>query len=213
MGRPTGHARVGDCCRAMSWARYRQSHVAADDSAFARLSASSGSDRSRQTAVPKLGFIDQGLLTQHQCRKMPAGHTAPLPKGASLRPALPQDLATLVELDLAASGLSRQPLLAAMLASAEQALVLEQQGIAVGFAFRRRFGHGNMIGPVVAPGLTGPLPWLTPYACLVRASLCGWILPWPAASALGWPRAVYPASIRRPLWCAACPIDRIATLH
>ncbi|MDU3935075.1 MAG: GNAT family N-acetyltransferase [Serratia liquefaciens] len=71
----------------------------------------------------KLGFIDQGLLAQHQCREMPAGHTAPLPKGASLRPALPQDLATLVELDLAASGLSRQPLLAAMLASAEQALV------------------------------------------------------------------------------------------
>ena len=105
----------------------------------------------------KLGFIDQGLLAQHQCREMPAGHTAPLPKGASLRPALPQDLATLVELDLAASGLSRQPLLAAMLASAEQALVLEQQGIAVGFAFRRRFGHGNMIGPVVAPELTGAI--------------------------------------------------------
>lgn len=105
----------------------------------------------------KLGFIDQGLLAQHQCREMPAGHIAPLPKGARLRPALPQDLATLVELDLAASGLSRQPLLAAMLASAEQALVLEQQGIAVGFAFRRRFGHGNMIGPVVAPELTGAI--------------------------------------------------------
>lgn len=105
----------------------------------------------------KLGFIDQGLLAQHQCREMPAGHTAPLPKGASLRPAFPQDLATLVELDLAASGLSRQPLLAAMLASAEQALVLEHQGIAVGFAFRRRFGHGNMIGPVVAPELTGAI--------------------------------------------------------
>lgn len=105
----------------------------------------------------QLGFIEQGLLAQHQCREMPARRSAPLPPGASLRPAFPQDLATLVALDFAASGLSRQPLLAAILANAEQALVLEQQGIIVGFAFRRRFGHGYMIGPVVAPELTGAI--------------------------------------------------------
>ncbi|PVD44323.1 N-acetyltransferase [Serratia liquefaciens] len=139
----------------------------------------------------KLGFIDQGLLAQHQCREMPAGHTAPLPKGTRLRPALPQDLATLVELDLAASGLSRQPLLAAMLASAEQALVLEQQGIAVGFAFRRRFGHGNMIGPVVAPELTGAIA-MVDALCLpcqgafvrVDTPLASGLSPWLAARGL-----------------------------
>lgn len=105
----------------------------------------------------QLGFIEQGLLAQHQCREMPARRSAPLPPGLTLRTALPQDLATLVALDFAASGLSRQPLLVAILANAEQALVLEQQGIIVGFAFRRRFGHGNMIGPVVAPDLMGAI--------------------------------------------------------
>jgi hypothetical protein len=46
--------------------------------------------------------------------------------------------------------MQRQPLLVELLAGAGQALVLERQGIAVGFALRRRFGYGSMIGPVVA---------------------------------------------------------------
>ncbi|CAI0777937.1 GNAT family N-acetyltransferase [Serratia quinivorans] len=101
----------------------------------------------------QLGFIEQGTLAQHQCRELPMRNAQPLPEGLLLRPALASDIALLSELDFAASGLRRQPLLAEILASAEQALVLERHGMAVGFALRRRFGHGSMIGPVVAPEL------------------------------------------------------------
>jgi len=99
----------------------------------------------------QLGFIEQGRLAQHQCRELPARDAVPLPEDVTLRPASPQDLPTLAELDFAACGMRRQPLLETLLSSAGQALVLERQGIAVGFAVRRRFGHGNMIGPVIAP--------------------------------------------------------------
>ncbi|CAI1625502.1 GNAT family N-acetyltransferase [Serratia proteamaculans] len=98
----------------------------------------------------QLGFVEQGTLAQHQCRELPLRDAAPLPNGLSLRPALPADIGLLSELDLLASGMQRQPLLVELLASAGQALVLERQGIAVGFALRRRFGYGSMIGPVVA---------------------------------------------------------------
>jgi predicted N-acetyltransferase YhbS len=101
----------------------------------------------------QLGFIDRGPLAQHQCRELPMRNAEPLPQGLTLRPALPADITLLTELDFAASGLQRQPLWVALLASAEQALVLERQGIAVGFALRRRFGYGSVIGPVVAPEL------------------------------------------------------------
>lgn len=100
----------------------------------------------------QLGFIEQGRLAQHQCRELPARHAEPLPEGVTLRPASLRDLSTLAELDFAACGMRRQPLLETLL-SAGQALVLDRQGIVVGFAVRRRFGHGNMIGPVVAPDL------------------------------------------------------------
>ncbi|MEX3172036.1 GNAT family N-acetyltransferase [Serratia quinivorans] len=101
----------------------------------------------------QLGFVEQGPLAQHQCRELPLRDAAPLPNGLSLRPALPADIALLSELDLLASGMQRQPLLVELLAGAGQALVLERRGIAVGFALRRRFGYGSMIGPVVAPEL------------------------------------------------------------
>ncbi|WP_454878075.1 GNAT family N-acetyltransferase [Serratia inhibens] len=101
----------------------------------------------------QLGFIEQGRLEQHQCRELPAREAEPSPEGVTLRPASPRDLSTLAELDFAACGMRRQPLLETLLSSAGQALVLERRGIVVGFAMRRRFGHGNMIGPVVAPEL------------------------------------------------------------
>lgn len=101
----------------------------------------------------QLGFVEQGALAQHQCRALPMRNAQPLPEGLRLRPALPADITLLSELDFAASGLQRQPLLAALLATAEQALVLERRGVAVGFASRRHFGYGSMIGPVVAPEL------------------------------------------------------------
>ena len=39
-----------------------------------------------------------------------------------------------------------------MLADTGDAIVVERAGVAAGFGFRRAFGRGNLIGPIVAPG-------------------------------------------------------------
>ncbi|CAI1682371.1 Predicted acetyltransferase [Serratia ficaria] len=101
----------------------------------------------------KLGFAALGPLAQHQCAELPQRAPRPLAAGQSLRPALPRDLAALAALDAAASGMQRRPLFEALLSGNEQALVLERQGEMLGFAIRRRFGYGQLIGPVIAPRL------------------------------------------------------------
>ncbi|HYS87402.1 MAG TPA: GNAT family N-acetyltransferase, partial [Bradyrhizobium sp.] len=52
-------------------------------------------------------------------------------------------------LDAAACGAPRESLIAALIESGE-AIVLDDAGETVGFAFYRRFGRGHVIGPVVA---------------------------------------------------------------
>jgi len=59
------------------------------------------------------------------------------------------DLAPLVELDAAACGAPRESLIAALMENGE-AIVHDDAGEMVGFAFYRRFGRGHVIGPVVA---------------------------------------------------------------
>ena len=48
--------------------------------------------------------------------------------------------------------MSRAVLLPALLASAE-GIVLDRDGVAIGFALFRRYGRGYAIGPVIAPDL------------------------------------------------------------
>jgi GNAT superfamily N-acetyltransferase len=97
----------------------------------------------------KMGFRATGTIRQHQGVPRPAPpavRTGPW----MLRPMRSGDLAAVVAMDGRASGLSRAHLIDA-LSAAGTALVLEAENGLAGFAFCRRFGRGQVIGPVVAP--------------------------------------------------------------
>ena len=101
-----------------------------------------------ETLYRQLGFQSIGSLVQHQGASFSAP-LVPLRAGERIRPLGRNDLARLVELDAAASGAPRASLIAALIENGE-AVVLDDAGEMVGFAFYRRFGRGHVIGPVVA---------------------------------------------------------------
>jgi GNAT superfamily N-acetyltransferase len=105
-----------------------------------------------QPLYEKLGFVVCGAIRQYHGEVT----TVPVPVlagGAALRPASLADLPVLEQLDQAATGLPRGPLLRAVLEAGE-GTVLMRGGEAAGFALLRRFGRGLVIGPVVAADLT-----------------------------------------------------------
>ncbi|HHX4174603.1 TPA: GNAT family N-acetyltransferase, partial [Burkholderia contaminans] len=97
----------------------------------------------------KLGFTVCGSLGQYQGNVVRPADVA-LPDGVRLRAGSPADWPRLVELDARASGLQRDELMAALFQRGES-VVLERDGEVVGFSVLRRFGRGDVIGPVAAP--------------------------------------------------------------
>ena len=102
-----------------------------------------------QPLYERLGFIATGTICQHQgtLTGFPATRAA---AGDSVRLAEPGDLAAIIELADRATGMSRGDVLKQLVTQAEGA-VLERGGQLAGFALLRRFGRGQVIGPVVAP--------------------------------------------------------------
>lgn len=96
-----------------------------------------------------LGFAAAGLVRQHQGAPFSVGFHAPR-AGERIRPAGRADLPVLAALDLAATGMGRAGVLAALL-DVSDCIMLDRQGVASGFAMLRRFGRGQLIGPIVAP--------------------------------------------------------------
>lgn len=96
----------------------------------------------------KLGFVDAGLIGQHQGIATKGG-PHDLRPGTSIRPGLPQDLPHLIELDRQANGHARPQVIETLLTEG-RAVVLEAEGRTEAFAIIRRFGRGDTIGPVVA---------------------------------------------------------------
>ena len=95
-----------------------------------------------------LGFVAEGTVCQYQGTPGPIG-PASLPAGARLRPLGLPDLAAVTALDAAAARMDRRHLHAALLEGAG-GIGLDRDGVLLGFAFLRRFGRGQLIGPVVA---------------------------------------------------------------
>lgn len=89
-----------------------------------------------------LGFQPRGQITQHQGLWSGVGRAADW--------AGPGDLEALSELDRAATGAERRPLLSALLSAGRIAALRAPGGIA-GYAALRRFGRGEVAGPVIAP--------------------------------------------------------------
>jgi predicted N-acetyltransferase YhbS len=99
------------------------------------------------------GFVPIGSIHQHQG----AAFSTPLPKlrrNERVRPLGASDAARITELDHAASGLRRDRLFQEMVKQAN-GVMLDRDGVAVGFALFRRFGLGYVIGPLVAPDREG----------------------------------------------------------
>lgn len=93
----------------------------------------------------RLGFRPIGGVVQYQgdCTGAPVAD-------ARLRVAGRTDRDPIVDLDARAFGAARRGLLDQLL-DAGHTLVLDRDGGIAGFAVRRRFGRGEVIGPVVAP--------------------------------------------------------------
>ncbi|WP_432240656.1 GNAT family N-acetyltransferase [Herbaspirillum robiniae] len=96
----------------------------------------------------KLGFLVVDTLSQHQSATAKAPQL-PLAQGSHIRALLAEEVPALLALDRHASGMDRSALLTALLKLAEVA-VLERNGQIDGVALLRAFGHGHMIGPVIA---------------------------------------------------------------
>ena len=95
-----------------------------------------------------LGFVSDGIVVTHQHGPVATG-PKPLHE-ERIRAAGPCDFTALAALDRAATGMQRLHVIRA-LQPVSNLVVLDRGGEAVGFAIRRRFGLGHVIGPVVAP--------------------------------------------------------------
>jgi GNAT superfamily N-acetyltransferase len=96
-----------------------------------------------------LGFARTGTIRQHQGSTFSA-EIVPLPPGQRLRPLGRRDAPMLAALDAQALGMPRAAVIEALLPLSD-GVVLDREGEAIGFALIRRFGRGQVIGPVVAP--------------------------------------------------------------
>jgi hypothetical protein len=106
-----------------------------------------------ETLYRQLGFQDIGSIVQHQGVAF-STPLVPLRAGERIRPLGRNDAARLVELDAIACGGRREGVIAALIENGE-AIVLDDAGETVGFAFCRRFGRGHLIGPLVARDTAG----------------------------------------------------------
>lgn len=101
----------------------------------------------------KLGFQTVGKISQHQGEVLACPAVEP-PPGMQLDSAVSADLEALVALDARGAGMPRREAMAQLL-TLGQAVVLRQGDQPVGFAVRRPFGRGLIVGPVVADRLEG----------------------------------------------------------
>jgi len=102
-----------------------------------------------QPLFQKLEFTAIDTLHQYQGSSVPP-LLIPLPPGQRVRPLGQSDGVRIAALDQQATGMDRSQVLAAILDIAE-GVAIDDDGEMLGFALVRRFGHGRVIGPVVAP--------------------------------------------------------------
>lgn len=106
---------------------------------------------SGQPLYQKLGFEPNGQIHQHQGSVF-ASRLMPLQPGERIRPLGSRDGAKLATLGARATGMPRGTVMAALMEVAE-AVVIDRYDEVIACAMLRRFGHGYVIGPVIAPDI------------------------------------------------------------
>jgi len=91
----------------------------------------------------KLGFVETYRIVQQQ------GTVAPVAAPEGVAWAEPGDTDAIAALDRAATGMDRAGLVAALAGAGRLAVIRDESGLA-GYAALRRFGRGEVAGPVVA---------------------------------------------------------------
>lgn len=129
----------------------------------------------------RLGFKQVGAVSQHQGSVFRPTLMALTP-GERIRPLGARDSTQLAALCARAVGMPRATVLAALMEVAE-CVVIDRYDEIIGCAMLRRFGHGYVIGPVIAPDIERAKAlishWTGAYAgAFVRIDV-------PAASGLG----------------------------
>lgn len=95
------------------------------------------------------GFLPTGWVHRHQGSVFHTPFLA-LPAGERIRPIGARDEAALAEIASRSSGMPRTTVMQKLLAIAET-VAIDHEGELIAFAALRKFGHGYVIGPVVAP--------------------------------------------------------------
>jgi GNAT superfamily N-acetyltransferase len=97
----------------------------------------------------RLGFVAHGHVSQHQAilARSPAAEGTDV-----VRTFVPGERPAIYDLDHAASGMDRRPLLDALFAIAD-VKVIDRGGRILGYGCARFWGRGTVIGPVVAAGI------------------------------------------------------------
>ncbi len=109
-----------------------------------RLSAT----RSGYRLYVAAGFDPVGLIWQQQGIARAIRLPEPI-AGLDIRPMTEADHAAILELDTHAYGANRETVMQALLA-VSTGVVAERSGSVCGYALRRQFGKGELVGPVVA---------------------------------------------------------------
>lgn len=117
----------------------------------------------------ELGFVESSGISQYHgiCRIVPL---AELKSGERVRPKGQAD-AGLADLYSAADGIDRHAMFR-VLAAESRTVVYTRDNEAVGFAMMRRFGHGWVIGPVVAPNVSIAKALILHWLAVKKDSFC-----------------------------------------
>ncbi len=118
----------------------------------------------------KLGFTELGTICQHHAIA-PAQPLVELRQGERVRPMGAADAHVLKEMYTSAMGMDRAALLETLFAESST-VVLCHEHRQTGFAMKRRFGRGWVIGPVVAPDAAGARALIAHWIGTLTGSFC-----------------------------------------
>lgn len=110
----------------------------------------------------KTGFHSTGVIAQHQ-GNVSTVPLIPLPEGCRMRPMGSADLSTICTMDHATLKMDRSALLELLMNDGRGIVVDSEKGI-LGFSFCRKFGWGQVAGPVIAQDPVFALPMLAYWA-------------------------------------------------